>query len=109
MTNIHYVVIVYYFYLIFKDFDHEIYISRSFRVLLTYKSREFKKNARLDLLDNSPTEGRPTNLARSRMSSWSSVFCVAGKNVNFYVKKSNQVAASGRSNHAKKNVSFVWH
>ena len=34
----------------------------------------------------SPTEGRPTNLARSRMSSWSCVFCVAGKNVNFYAK-----------------------
>ena len=49
--------------------------------------------------DNSPTKGRPNNLARSLISSWSGVFCVAGKNVNFYAKKSNQVAASGRFRH----------
>ena len=38
------------------------------------------------------------------MSSWSGVFCVAGKNVNFYAKKSNKVAASGRfiHDHARK-------
>ena len=60
---------------------------------------------------NSPTEGRPTNLARSRMSSWSSVFCVADNTVNFYVKKSNQIAASDRfrHDHAGENIPFVWH
>ena len=52
------------------------------------------------LCDNySPTEGRPTNIARSRMSSWSGVFCMARKNKNFYAQKSNQVAASGRFRH----------
>ena len=37
------------------------------------------------------TNGRLTNLARSQMSSWSGVFCVARKDVNFYAKKSNQI------------------
>ena len=38
-------------------------------------------------------------------------FCVAGKNVNFYAKKSSQVAASGRfrHDHARKSIRFVWH
>ena len=46
----------------------------------------------------------------SQTSSWSGVLCVAGKNVNFYAKKSNQVAASGgfRHNHQRKNIPFVW-
>ena len=46
----------------------------------------------------------------SRASSWSGVLCVVGKNVNFYAKKSSQVAASGRfrHDHAGKNISFVW-
>ena len=38
-------------------------------------------------------------------------FYVARKNVNFSVKKSNQVTASGRfrHDHARKNIPFVWH
>ena len=38
------------------------------------------------------------------------VFCVLGKHVNFYAKKSNQVAASGSfgHDHAIKNIPFVW-
>ena len=49
-------------------------------------------------------------LSPSQTSSWSGVLCVAGKNVDFYVKTSNQVAALGRfrHDHAGKNIPFVW-
>ena len=59
---------------------------------------------------NRRSKGGLLILSPSRTSSWSGVLCVAGKNVNFYVKKSNQVAASGRFryDHAGKNIPFVW-
>ena len=82
-----------------------------FCVFCVQSYKWFEKVTIQNRIHCSPTEGRPTNLAKSRISSWSGVFCVAGKDVNFYTKKSNQVTASGRFrlDHARKNIPFVWH
>ena len=61
------------------------------------------------LVSLSPTEGRLRNLVTFSNKQLERRLCVAGKNVNFYVKKSNQVAASGKFRHHHAGlIPFVW-
>ena len=59
----------------------------------------------------SPTEGRPTTIPYRGNISNEAAGAVEGKNVNFYAKRSNQVAVLGRfrHDHARKNIPFVWY
>ena len=76
--------------------SHDPFFGTNKNRILKTGSCERALRVHLILSVNHRPKGGVLILWPSRTSSWSGVLCVAGKNVNFYAKKSNKVAASGR-------------